>query len=249
MTHFSLANPLKQTGLTLVELLIAMVLGLVLTGAAIQSFLAVKDSNRVMSINSEMQENGRFGMWFLTREIQMAGFREDLTTDPFELFTSTGSFGEGEVIRGTEGGTDSDSFQVRYTGYTDTMNQDCVGSAVATGSVVTVEYSVDASGNLVCSVNGGDPTIMVSGVDSLQVLYGEDLPDPGDVNSYVEADAVSDWFNVYSVRVGALIASNSSTASIDNTRTFDVLGESITASDDRVRQVFTMTVGLKNRIQ
>ncbi|MCQ8105218.1 PilW family protein [Methylomonas sp. SURF-2] len=68
-------TPLKrQQGMTLIELLIAMLLGAFLLGGVIQIFVNTKQTYRMQESLSRLQENGRFAMEFLTYDIRMAGF-------------------------------------------------------------------------------------------------------------------------------------------------------------------------------
>jgi len=64
----------KQRGLSLIELMIAVVLGLFITAGMIQLFIHSKQSYRVQENLSRVQENGRFAMEFLARDIRMAGY-------------------------------------------------------------------------------------------------------------------------------------------------------------------------------
>ena len=64
----------NQRGLTLVELMIAMLLGLFLLGGLLQIFISSKQTNRMQEGLSRLQENGRFAMDFMTRDIRLAGF-------------------------------------------------------------------------------------------------------------------------------------------------------------------------------
>lgn len=64
----------RQGGLTLVELMVSMVLALVLMAGVIQLFAANKVSYQLTDAISAMQENARFGMSRLERDIRMAGF-------------------------------------------------------------------------------------------------------------------------------------------------------------------------------
>lgn len=64
----------KQKGITLVELMIAMVIGLLLTAGILQLFVSNKQTYRVTENMSRLQENGRFAMHFLTNDIRMADF-------------------------------------------------------------------------------------------------------------------------------------------------------------------------------
>jgi len=63
-----------QAGFTLVEIMIAMVLGLFLVGGVVQIFTAVRQTNRVQEDTSRMQESGRMALEILGRDIRMADF-------------------------------------------------------------------------------------------------------------------------------------------------------------------------------
>ncbi|MDT8427357.1 MAG: PilW family protein [Pseudomonadales bacterium] len=63
-----------QSGLGLIELMIAMVVGLTLTAGVMQVYVANNQTERVQEARARMQENGRFAINFLAREIRMAGF-------------------------------------------------------------------------------------------------------------------------------------------------------------------------------
>lgn len=63
----------RQKGLSLIELMIAIVLGLLITGGMIQLFVSSKQTYRIQENLSRLQENGRFAMHFLTHDIRMAG--------------------------------------------------------------------------------------------------------------------------------------------------------------------------------
>lgn len=64
----------KSGGFTLIELMIAMLIGVFLLGGIIQIFQGTQQSSRVNENASRMQENGRFAMDILSREIRMAGY-------------------------------------------------------------------------------------------------------------------------------------------------------------------------------
>ncbi|WP_043769787.1 PilW family protein [Algiphilus aromaticivorans] len=66
----------RQAGLTLVELMIALVLGLVLIGGALQVLQSTKQSYRLQENMSRLQENGRFAIEMLARDLRMAGFSQ-----------------------------------------------------------------------------------------------------------------------------------------------------------------------------
>ncbi|QGT77489.1 hypothetical protein GM160_00545 [Guyparkeria halophila] len=64
----------QQTGLSLIELMVALVLGLLLIAAAIQIFLGSKQTYRTTEASSRVQENGRFANLFLSQDLRMAGY-------------------------------------------------------------------------------------------------------------------------------------------------------------------------------
>ncbi len=70
----SLPSTKSQSGISLVEIMIALALGAFLTAGIIQIFLASKQTYRIQDGLSAIQENGRFSMDFITRDIRMADF-------------------------------------------------------------------------------------------------------------------------------------------------------------------------------
>jgi type IV pilus assembly protein PilW len=63
-----------QAGYNLTELMIAVTLGLLLIGGVIQIFISNKQAFRIQEASARNQENGRFSIQFLTKDIRMAGF-------------------------------------------------------------------------------------------------------------------------------------------------------------------------------
>lgn len=63
----------KQKGVTLVELMIALVLGVVLMLGLLEVFASAKQTYRVSEALARVQESGRFATDFLQRDLRMAG--------------------------------------------------------------------------------------------------------------------------------------------------------------------------------
>lgn len=72
----------RQSGLSLIELMISIVLGLFLIGVALQVLLASKQSFRLEKEASGIQEAGRFSIEMLSREIALAGYTGCRSTAP-----------------------------------------------------------------------------------------------------------------------------------------------------------------------
>ena len=78
MMNFSdkLPNTLhRQKGLTLIEIMIAIGLSVILLTGVIQIFNSSKATYRLQDNLSRMQENGRFSLDFLARDVRMAGYQ------------------------------------------------------------------------------------------------------------------------------------------------------------------------------
>lgn len=104
---------------------------------------------------------------------------------------------------------------------------------------------------------------IIEGVQDMQLAYGIDttaVPPEGDgaVDSYVTANAVTDWSKVLGIRISLLMVSRSDENSItskpqryalDRNGDGDVADtdETVTPTDNLLRKVFTMTIAVKNR--
>lgn len=64
----------KQSGVSLIEIMIALIIGMILTAGAIQIFISSKATYRLESALSRMQETGRFIVDTMAKEIRMAGY-------------------------------------------------------------------------------------------------------------------------------------------------------------------------------
>jgi type IV pilus assembly protein PilW len=65
----------RQAGLSLIELMVALLLGLVLMAGVLQVYLGSKQTYNIQEAQSRLQENGRLAMYFLPKDIRMTGFQ------------------------------------------------------------------------------------------------------------------------------------------------------------------------------
>lgn len=63
-----------QAGLTMVEIMVAMLLSIILLGGMIQIFISSKTTYNMQESLSRMQENGRFALNFLVKDLRRAGY-------------------------------------------------------------------------------------------------------------------------------------------------------------------------------
>jgi type IV pilus assembly protein PilW len=64
----------KQSGLSLVELMVSITLGLILVGGVVQMLLGTKLTFNSQKATSRVQESGRLAVEFMARDIRMAGY-------------------------------------------------------------------------------------------------------------------------------------------------------------------------------
>jgi type IV pilus assembly protein PilW len=63
----------RQAGLTLIELMVSLVIGLLLAIIASSTYLYSKQAYNAVSANSQLEENGRLALNLLAKNIQSAG--------------------------------------------------------------------------------------------------------------------------------------------------------------------------------
>jgi type IV pilus assembly protein PilW len=71
----ALPRPIGQQGFSLIEIMVAMTIGLVLMGGLVQIFISNKQTYRVQEAMARLQENGRFALDLITNDLRASGFR------------------------------------------------------------------------------------------------------------------------------------------------------------------------------
>ncbi len=69
-----MSHPKNQRGLSLVELMIAITIGLILSAGIIQIFITNKQTFRMQEGMARLQESGRFAIDLMSRDLRMAGY-------------------------------------------------------------------------------------------------------------------------------------------------------------------------------
>ena len=234
----------KSKGFSLVELMVAMLLGLLITGAALQLFLANQQSFALQQTLSRVQENGQLFVRFLVADLRRAGLERDgLAVLPDEKGVR---FADSGTVPGSANGTDYDRLTLGYHGLSD-----CEGSVVSDLTEVVNTYFVDSDAELVCQGNltGGNGVVLLDGIEAFEVLYGIDENKDGyaNVSRYVEAGSQGSS-PVIAVRFSLLLKEESnSLPQSDGNRKFYVLTKTVDEPEDRsVRRIFMSTVKMRN---
>ncbi len=87
---------------------------------------------------------------------------------------------------------------------------------------------------------------LVDGVEQLQILYGVDSDSDGTPNQYFNSTGVTDWDKVTAIRIMLLLRSPES-AFIEGSQSYFFNGQTLSSTDNRLRQVFTTTIALRNK--
>ena len=250
------ADRARQYGLSMVELLVAMALGLLLTVGALQMMLASQQLYDTTDSQSRIQENGRFALDFLSRELSKAYYQTtDIGTVENRTFLTESCAGNNACTEDTTG-LAGDQIAAVFNPEND---RDCADNTVGPEDIIANVFylnTVDGISALNCRgfnlennswIGVGQP--LVDGVESLQILYRVELAGGGSF-SYVSADDVDDWAAVSAVRVAVLVNNGQEIGSGNlETRTFTLLDAGpFSLTDKHERQVYSTTITLNNVI-
>lgn len=335
----------RQRGFSLVELMVALVLGLVLITGVIQIYLSTKTGYNLQTGMAQAQENGRYAVDFLTRDLRMtgdpggcggnlaAGFTVNVLADAapsdgvadFVIDADT-------VLRGHEEGAgftppaavpfwpdaanarDAITIIRADAGSEQPLNADMTGVSadivvdggdfaagdvaliadceqadvfVITGTAGTAPLTLshaatsNTSGNLSRAYQlsdsaavsraieriyyigqnpDGGPSLyrtgnegtfeLVPGVENLQLQFGQDTNNDGNVDSFADADAVTNWSRVMAVQVDVLTRTPEGVSPTAADYAFREDGNVTTTTpptgDSRLRRWYAGTVALRN---
>lgn len=99
-------------------------------------------------------------------------------------------------------------------------------------------------------VGAANPEELVQGVEQMQIEYGIDVQGDRVVDEYRPAAADVNWDRVVSVRIAMLVSSVQEYGTDRDERTYQLLGNEVPPPRDRrLRDVFTTTIGIRNRVR
>jgi type IV pilus assembly protein PilW len=264
-----LGMPRHQTGFSLVELMIALTLGLIVLLAISSIYIGSQQTYRVQEDNARIQEAGRYALEVIGRSIRQAGANAEMNFNKTATELQCNVAGVCNAIGGVNGAnvTDPDRLSVQFYAGSDELiaglwiARDCTGGQVALGVVVTNTFDITGT-NLRCTGSVGGVQPLVGNVEDLQVVYGIDTdvsgsPNYRSVDLYVAAPTAAQWPSVVTARVCVRIrsANNGLTSS---PQTFlncaGAVGTATgaaafsTAGDLRLHRSFVATYNLRNRV-
>ncbi|NOY63640.1 MAG: prepilin-type N-terminal cleavage/methylation domain-containing protein [Gammaproteobacteria bacterium] len=221
----------RQTGVSLIELLIAAAIGAILLAGLWQVFVSNKRSYLIQEELSRLQESGRLAISALSTDIRASNFTTGATIEASIA---------GENNRGENG---SDAITLKYQ-----TDRDCNNSRVTT---MTINRYYLSNNNLMCDGSGGRPQPLVANIVDMQILYGIDTDCAvgrcdGTANRYVEAGhSALNMDEVSSVRLSLLL--RSAVEIKQQAQTVYYMGRAFMPSDRYAYHSFTTTISLRNR--
>jgi type IV pilus assembly protein PilW len=257
-----------QRGLGLVEVLVAMTIGLVMLGGVGYLFVGSKTMNSTQSDVVRMQESARNAMDVIGRALRQAGYK--LNVDK-ELFDDGIAGTDGGVASGVGGAELPDTLVVRHdpAWVSDATNplkgqeNDCEGNAVTSNNMpnattgvapmnpnlVQYRFSIVA-GQLVCHADpnaastGG--AIVAANVEDMQIMYG--IGNGNEViTRYTATPTALEFTRVGAVRVSLLVRGPTARLAVGGSQTLVYNGASITRTDGYLRQAYTSTFTIRNQ--
>ena len=175
----------KEFGFTLLELMIALALGLIITAAAIQLILGSFITTKLQDANGQIQEGGLFGLDYIVRDVQLFNFGN---TNRYEMKSNTSGGGvvlsssniTAETVNGislsdlvtqTNGlsnmdNIESDQLTIQFVAPTAMFN--CEGVSVRAGDLIIQRYYLredNSQLSLVCDSNTPSPLKVREHVD------------------------------------------------------------------------------------
>ena len=333
----------QQKGLSLIELMLSLVIGLIVIAAVIEVFLASRQTYQVQTAKAHIQENGRYAMHILTHELLNVGYQgcgsfqigdDDVNNTlntpnnyawnfsvPLQGAEATGpsiwtpslDSGLTDPVAGSDVITvrGINQSEVRITSHSIAtppgsaaimipsgnlleqfdivMVTDCESAAIfqitsanpSSSGTLTHNTGVGIPGNATQALGKnytggwinrlmtksfyvrnnaeGIPALytkrstnnvqeLVSGVETMQLQYGVDTDGDSSVDSYLTANAITDWSQVMSISIDLVIVSERDNISVDGPQDYVLDGNTVTPTDRRLRSVFSKTITLRNRV-
>jgi type IV pilus assembly protein PilW len=265
----------RQTGFSLIELMISLVIGLVVVGAVFAAYLGTGTSSKASQALSQVTEDASVALNMLRTGVNMVGYGAPMAIDSGKFVKAykgagvrgcDGSFTDPDqvTIEGLTcaGGGGSDAIAVAYEadGWNSVRQTgtdvplDCLGNALADAGGYYLAYNryYVTDNKLYCHgpVNNSADAL-VENVEDLQIRYGvANASEPRVVANYRVAGEMNatDFDRTLSIRFCVVIRSTDQVMNEPMTYQGCAGDEPVTAADRRMYRAFTTTVVLQNRL-
>lgn len=194
----------KQKGLSLIEMMIAITIGMILLAGIANIFSANKKAYRYNDALNELHDNGNYALSFMANVLNNTGYVPNIELFSEFDWNSDGAVDKSDAEQWAYGalqplqagdlvGAGNDQFRVNtMMDLADPNLVDCVGNPVTTANFVPATTQVNGIGvfNHVKIIPigkyTGRPTLvcnnieLIDGIEHMQILYGIDTDTPAD---------------------------------------------------------------------
>lgn len=247
------SGPYRHRGVSLIELMIGIAIGMLIVVAAIGTMLYTRASSTTIGDSARLHQDAATAFRIIGETVRQAGARRLVETggavefNPnFTGLTTTAVI----TVSGTDGATTptiaADTLRIAYDSDSVVGITDCLGSiAGSTANTVTNTFDV-SGGNLRCQGNaasGATVQPLIQNVEDFQIWYG--IRNAAQSLQYVSASGVTDWSDAGIETVMVCLRLSGETRSNPTAASVGCSGEAV-AADGRIRRVFTRVFNLRN---
>lgn len=247
----------SQQGFTMLELIIAMALGLLIIAAATGVFLAGQRSLATQTGASDLQQNAIFGLAQLTHELRHTNLNtttstkiQKTTAGAGVVFNDTNLAGiaNQHVTRTTDTanplftGISNDQLTIQFKPHEDNLLQSCIGTPIRANEVNVQRYFIQPmpQGNnrfgLYCDAdnntdNFGTPRLIIPDVEAFKVRFGTKN---GGNMQYKTIAQLQNNDEIISIEVGLIMRSTHNLGSdraknvVNNGKSYRIAGTNVT---------------------
>lgn len=247
-------RPRAARGFTIVEIMIALAIGMFITIAIAALFTQSRATYATTDDLARVQENLRYTYQLFTRMVHTAGYRSAPSTDAEMVWSAT------KIVSGTEGDptkNEADAITLAFQGSSNGTGEPADGSILNCLGVPVAALELSLNTFSVGPGNNGSPALLCNGtqivadVENMQILYGDDPDGDKNVDSYVPASHPGlNWNNVRSVRIAILFKSpNVGAAPLASSKQYTLNDLQVGPFNDTfLRRVLTVTLNLRNQV-
>jgi type IV pilus assembly protein PilW len=156
-----------QLGVSLVEIMVALVAGLILIGGVGQVYLSNKQTYRVQEAQSRLQENGRYTLELLERDVRRAGYQgcgsRGSVTPHIIANPPVVAFDTATAVTGSEATGAAWSPAVSAS----------LGAVVAGTDTITIQFAAGCGGHLMGNMNTDNANIQISAKNTCDLEAGD----------------------------------------------------------------------------
>jgi type IV pilus assembly protein PilW len=227
----------RQRGVTLIEIMISMMLGLGLIAGIGQLFIQSQKSFTLQRNLSDMTDDATFALEDLAKGVLLAGYAED-----------------GSAVADYIGSNSTDStlyYSFKLGDLSQRNNSICLaGSSTTISDKITVNILIENTDDLSC-VSGAATQPLIQNVEKLVLKYGIRNKTNGTFY-YTDAatiTAASNWANVFAVKVFLVLHSEDDHLTRNKGYYYDIDGNKVTMTDNRLYKTFSKTIFLRTTAQ